>query len=867
MKIFFKYPKFILALIAVITIFFSLQLPKITLSNDVLTFIPKNHREVVNYDLIKKQFGSDLIIDIALEVTHGTIFSRDFLNLVKELTDSFSDIPGVVNVDSISSTDIITGTADGMEVHPLLENFSGTEDDIIKLKSKLLSWDIYEGLLYSKDFSSTQIGVKIDPDIDTEKINAVYFEIEKKLKKLHTSDFNWYVAGIPAVTVLINTQMKGDLVFLIPLVVFIVIGTLYLSFRRLGGVVLPLTTVLISGIWTLGAMALMGIHLSLMDTVIPVILVAVGSAYGIHIVSHYYDEIDSASAPLTENRHREIVLETLKRIGTPVIMAGITTLIGFGSLISSTVIPMKTFGTFTALGVTVSLIVALTFIPAVLLLRHKALKTAILKNKKENVTERFMNFLYGVFHRNRGKIVFATLLIIAAGIFGTTRIVKDNILIDYFKKNTEISRSDRFLREKFNGTTTFDIIVKGEKKGSLTNPEVLDAMDNLSNYLEGKYPQVTNILSFTDFVKKMNQVMNSTAADTEPVYEETSGDTTGFSSFFAEDNSEPPASETISKSEKKQTSWALGSDIFTYNDFLRVLNNAYVEGANNEMNAAQLVKEINKELNYNGAAYYEIPSDPDKYPVENRAELQNLISQYLLLFSGELDDWADDNLEPMMVKMFVQMNTPGTILPQRIAEDAENYAKSHFPPGYTVETVGTSKIMYALTQLITSSQTKSILISLLFVFIILTINYRSLLAGLIGIIPIGLTVLINFGVMGLLKIRLDMSTAMVSAVSIGIGIDYTIHYLSYYRFERQKTDNLETVARNTLKGVGKAIIFNAFAVAAGFLVMLLSNFTPLNYFGLLVAITMITSSTASLTLLPMLLEIIKPKFTYKEKSV
>lgn len=232
-------------------------------------------------------------------------------------------------------------------------------------------------------------------------------------------------------------------------------------------------------------------------------------------------------------------------------MAGITTLIGFGSLISSTVIPMKTFGTFTALGVTVSLIVALTFIPAVLLLRHKALKTAILKIK-ENVTERFMNFLYGVFHRNRGKIVFATLLIIAAGIFGTTRIVKDNILIDYFKKNTEISRSDRFLREKFNGTTTFDIIVKGEKKGSLTNPEVLDAMDNLSNYLEGKYPQVTNILSFTDFVKKMNQVMNSTAADTEPVYEETSGDTTGFSSFFAEDNSEPPASETISKSEKNK---------------------------------------------------------------------------------------------------------------------------------------------------------------------------------------------------------------------------------------------------------------------------------------------------------------------------
>lgn len=143
-----------------------------------------------------------------------------------------------------------------------------------------------------------------------------------------------------------------------------------------------------------------------------------------------------------------------------------------------------------------------------------------------------------------------------------------------------------------------------------------------------------------------------------------------------------------------------------------------------------------------------------------------------------------------------------------------------------METVGTSKIMYALTILITSSQTRSILISLVLVFIILTINYKSLLAGIIGIVPIGLTVLINFGVMGLFRIRLDISTAMVSAVSIGIGIDYTIHYLSYYKFERQKTDNLEAVAHRTLKGVGKAIIFNAFSVAGGFLVMLLSNFTP-----------------------------------------
>lgn len=881
MKTFFKHPKILLLILFIITLFFAVQLPKIRLSNNVLTFIPKNNKEVVNYDKVKDQFGSDLIIDVALETTHGTIFGKDFLNLVKELSDNFSSIPGVVSVDSISNTDSITGTQEGMEVQPLFKNFDGSQKAITSLKTKLLSWNIYEGMLYSKDLTATQIGVKIDPDLKSEEIDRIYFALTNKLKTINTSNFPYYIAGMPAITVLISNQMKGDIVFLIPLVILVVIGTLFLSFRRLGGVILPLATVIISGIWTIGLMALLGVPLSLLDTVIPVILVAVGSAYGIHIVSHYYDELKAATGNFNEERHRKIIFGTLKRIGIPVLLAGLTTLIGFASLISSTVIPMKTFGIFTAFGVIASLIVALTFIPSVLLLRHKALASSPQENKAENSTERFMDFLYHLFHNNKGKIIFFTLIIIGAGIYGTTKIVKDNILIDYFKSNTGISRADKFLQKKFNGTTTFDIIVRGRKKGSLTNPRILSAMDDLSTYLKNKYPEVTNILSFTDFVKKMNQVMNSTTAGTKATTTkkestlknssapETQNSSTGFTSFFTDKTTAPTAPDIKNKTEDVsayQPLWNTIGKTFTYRDFLEVLNKAYIQSDRNNMSAAELVKEINRELNYNGSAYYEIPLNLEKYSAKNMQGLQNLISQYLLLFSGQLNEWTNDNLEPSMAKMFVQINTPGTIIPHRVALDAEKYAAAHFPEGYTVETVGTSKIMYALTMLITASQTRSILISLLLVFIILAMNYRSLLAGIIGIIPIGLTVLINFGVMGLLKIRLDISTAMVSAVSIGIGIDYTIHYLSYYRYERLKTDNLDEVAHNTLHGVGKAIIFNALSVAGGFLVMLLSNFTPLNYFGFLVALTMITSSTASLTLLPIILEIINPRFIYKEKK-
>ena len=131
----------------------------------------------------------------------------------------------------------------------------------------------------------------------------------------------------------------------------------------------------------------------------------------------------------------------------------------------------------------------------------------------------------------------------------------------------------------------------------------------------------------------------------------------------------------------------------------------------------------------------------------------------------------------------------------------------------------------------------------------------------------GFAILINFAVMGYFGIKLDISTAMVASVAIGIGIDYTIHFMSNYHYERLRTDDIETVSINTLRTTGKAIIFNAIAVASGFLVLMFSQFNPLMYLGMLIALTMLTSSIGAMTLLPVLLNIFKPGFISKNFRV
>jgi hypothetical protein len=216
--------------------------------------------------------------------------------------------------------------------------------------------------------------------------------------------------------------------------------------------------------------------------------------------------------------------------------------------------------------------------------------------------------------------------------------------------------------------------------------------------------------------------------------------------------------------------------------------------------------------------------------------------------------------------MTLQLRAVGNASTRKIATAAMRFLDARLPAGYTAEAAGPAMIEQSLNDSVIKSQAWSVGVSLIAVFLILVVSYRSIVAGLIGLIPLGLTLIANFGLMGWAGIKLDISTAMVSSLAIGIGIDYTIHYLSAYCRERSSCDDLALVRDRTIRGVGKAILFNAFSVGAGFLVLALSRFNPIMYLGILVAVTMVVSSLAALIVLPIILDIAKPKFTTRRTT-
>jgi len=879
MKKLYNFPKLVIVVITLITLAFASQLPKIVIDNDVKIFLPNGHPARLNDDAASETFGSSDVILLGINFKKQGVLTPEHVKLIDDLTKSFENLEHVHKVQALTNTDYIKGTSEGMVVENLVKDLPKSQADLDLIRKQLLDWKaMYKKSLYSDDLKATSILVQFENGSTAIDQENVFHEMRTILKK-HSSDKNieYYLAGQPVLNTLMGESMQIDMKKLIPFVLLIVIGSLYLSFKTLGGVVLPLLTVIISTIWSLGLMAGLGVPLTMVSTIIPVLLIAVGSAYGIHIISHYYDDLNKHEGELSDEEYKHLVLHNVEKVGTAVFLAALTTIAGFGSLATSKIVPIKNFGLFTALGVFGALVVALTLIPCILLLKKP--KAVAKVGEEDTLMTKVLMGAYHFFTERKSAVLIITTIVLVFSIYGTSKIVIDSIIVKFFKEGTTARVADEYLNANFNGSNFINVVIEGKKKGDMTNPEILKALDDMKDHFVSNYDEVGDVVTFADFIKRMNKAMNvpilesdvvateDTVASDE-VYDDSSFDDESFDdeSFddesFGDEDTDSVATETVTpKHEVVKVSPS--TEPISEAEMLTVLNTAILDAKRLNLSAEELVENINRATNYQGEAYNEVPYDPAKYPAETREDLKQLISQYLLLYSGELDSFTDDTLEPKSTRAVFQLKTASNIFISDLKKEIHEYADKNFPEGYTVTISGAGDMSLAVNDLIVSSQIWSIASSLAIVFIIVAFSYRSLIAGLFGIIPLILSLFINFGIMGFAGIKLDVGTAMVASIAIGIGVDYTIHFLAAYNFERLRTEDLEIVTKNTLKSSGKAIIFNAASVAFGFAVLIFSNFNPIKDLGLLICITMVTSSIGSMILLPILLNIFKPKFISK----
>ncbi len=891
-----KFPALNIIIITVITLIGVYGLTRLKPSS-MFEMLPENNEVYLNDQKIKKIYNTGDIMSIGIKSKSGNIFTINNLQTIDRITKSIQDIKSIENktdikksedttndysdmlesiesddstnkniqnitnkkiidsVKSITNIELIEGIDGGLSPVKLEKFLPANEKELLLFKEKVLSWDIYQDAFYSKDFSSSSIIINFSGECNDDDQKYVYEEIKKLIKNNTKGDLEYYIAGMPVVKTLILNYIKDDLYFLIPLVILVLVVILFLSFRNIRNVLLPLITVCVSTIWTIGLMGFLGIKLSIIGVVIPVLLIAVGSAYGIHIISHYMEDI--TNDPVTDRKkNKELLILTMKKVFVPVLLAALTTFFGFMSLLTVNIILIIQFGIFLGIGVIIELILSLILIPSIIILMKPVNKIKNGKNNNENKDKlsTFEITLLKIAKSLRNKkitVLIGFLLLITFLIYGTLKVKVDFDSLKLFKANSDIVKANKFINENLSGADTIYLNVVGTEDGSLANPEILDAIDKLGIYLINKHKEIGKYAGFNDLIKRMNQVMNY------PDNEE-------YKKFI--------------------------TSAVKYEDILKIMNSLRSLTGKQNPDYKDFKTALNKYYNYNGYNYYEIPMDPDKYNISDddikiyikdknidfndldsvekirikREILKQLISQYLLLYSGNLDELiAKDQLKPNMAKISITLKENQSNLLKTIKKDIVSFTKENFPEGYTVEISGTAMMSNEMNNIVVFGQASSFLLAIIVVFLIVALSYRSIAAGTISIIPLSVSILINFAVMGFLNLDLNLATILVASLSIGMGVDYAIHFLSFYKYNWKIYKNIDKAIEMTLLTSGKAILSNAFSVGLGFGVLLFSNTRILGTLGILITLTMITSALGALIIIPIIIEMFKPKFADK----
>jgi len=693
----------------------------------------------------------------------------------------------VVEVLSMANTDDIVGTLEGLDISPLYEETPETPAEINRLRNQVLANELFRNYLYSEDGRHTGIFVELATDEDdSENLYAIYQALERVFEENPGEDLH-YIAGFPIIAATLRTVIDRDTKKFFPFVALLAVFFLWLTFRKFIGVAVPMLVVGFSILFTLAIMVIFEVPLNSITSALPVFLISIGVADGIHMFSEYRDN------RLEGHPREKAVSLMLEKLALPVTMTSITTAVGFFSLTVSDIIPILTFGIFVAIGTLLAMVLSLVFIPALLMvLPEKETESAVDSATttatssgvhQENFMDRlFQKFLEGLTSwvlRNAKIILLGALIISGFSFYGLLQLKVESNLESYFKADAPFVVANKAM-EKMSGSRTINIVIKINEEGEpWKNPENLKLVEDFQKFLSAEQ-RVKRTFSLVDLIKRISYAFNENRTDF---------------------NRLPQAVEILESEE-------------TF-----------------EENGQTVKRNVKREVSG-----------------------RDLVAQYLVLYENSGGDVLSDVIdsEYRNLNLSVNISSNSTTEEEKLLKRIDDYAAQHFPPQFSMTSTGMVPINVATSTEVVSSQILSLSGSLLAVLLMLVLIFRSFYRGVMGMIPLVFTVLFNFGFMGYFGVNLDIGTALVSSIVIGIGVDYSIHYLSRMFSEIAQGATLQDAIARTVRRSGKAITSNAVTVGFGFLALSVSEFLPLVTLSWMIWLTLNISALATMILLPAL---------------
>ena len=781
-----KNPKTIFLFLLIILLNFGYHSKDFRLDASSETLLIEGDPDLKYLREISKRYGSKDFLILTYTPNESMISDTSINNLLslKYKLQSLDWIHSVVTILDIPLLD-----SSDAPLQERIANFKTLKDeDIDKSRgfNEIISSPVFRNFVISEDGKTSGIIVNLKRKIELNDLNLKtnkeideYKEQIKKQNHLNILEIRdviksyedigkIHLGGVPMIANDMMSFIKSDIiVFGIGVLLFIIV-TLWIIFKKIIWIVVPISSCLFSVIIMMGMLGLLGWKVTVISSNFIALMLILTMAMNIHMSTRFLQ----LKEKYIDKNILELITLTTKKMFWPILYTVLTTIIAFLSLIFSEIKPVIDFGLMMTLGLITSFIITFTLLPTLINFVPKE-KISLTKNQNSLITSYFSEI-----SQKNYKIIFSItgMIIIFSGI-GISRLEVENSFINYFSKKTEIYKGMKLIDEKLGGTTPLDVILKFPKKETqkINNGDEFDDWEEDGNQNEEKY-------WFTkDKVDKISLVHN-----------------------YLDDL--PQIGKVLS--------------------FSSVIDVATLLNKNKPLGSLEM-----------GVLYSKIPNSIKK----------EIIDPYISIEDNE----ARINLRIIDSQENLRRND----LIKKINYDLKNKLglnESEF------KLSGVLILFNNLLQSLFKSQILSLSLVMVGIFGMFLILFRNIKLSIIGVVPNFIAAFFILGIIGLLSIPLDMMTITIAAITIGIAVDNSIHYIYRFKEEYKNLGDYNKTINLCHSTVGKAILNTSITIIFGFSILILSKFIPTIYFGIFTGLAMLLAMVSVLTLLPSLLLLIKP---------
>lgn len=678
---------------------------------DFLSSFSEGNPKAEEFNALNEKYSSGEVISVLIE-DDSPIVSQNSLIALYNLKEEIADTDGIKSVESILPPQIpINGQIIPVDEAFITNNYALLEDYIIN-KS------FFTEQLLSSSGDSTLLAVSLKIDADASSIIDSLEDIREG-----NTQFEISFAGNEIIKDTLWNYLLRIILILPPTAIILIMLVFRLMLKNQRYAVFSMLPAAFAALWTFGAIFLTVKDLTIVTVICPLFIIIIGSAYGLHYVSHFIDNLYKYG-----NDKKLLISETLKRVGTPIFLATITTMAGFISLTWTDIVPMRQMGLFVTLGIAFAGFLAIFFLPS-LLCRISPPKP------KETASQSRLTKVITSAQKHKVLVVITFIAIVAVSASFIPNLSVESSQLMFFKENSEIRQTFDEVEQNFGSSLPLIGEIRSDNpQNALLNPQFAEEALQAERELES-VNGIGSVVSIFDVLKGINKA-------------------------------------------------ATGQDV---------------------------------------------------YP-QDLSLVQMLLMQ---MGTDEQQSWVSEDGFMMMVR------------PQELTSDditdIEAFVSSN---EYVSNISGLPMLFSEMNTLIIKSQAQSLSLALVLVFLMLWITLRRFSAALAGIVPIAITVLAIMGMLSISGFKLNIMTATLSAIALGIGVDYSIHLLSsIYYYKGQGLGRLDAV-NSSLATVSRPILTNALGLSIGFSALFFSPLFIHIQAASVMWVAMIVSSMAALLLVP-----------------